>query len=216
MTSRVKKIIDILKRAYPERRTHLKAKNPLNLLVATMLSAQCTDKMVNKLTPSLFKKYKGAKDYRDSDMNELRRDIRSIGLYKGKAKNIKGAAKRIADEFGGRVPDTMEKLLLLPGVGRKTANIVLSNAFGKSEGIAVDTHVSRISRKLGFSDHDAPPKIESDLMRIVPKKDWGIFNTLLVTHGRAVCRARNPLHEACSIKKYCDWYKRNFKKAGVR
>ncbi len=200
-------IIRILKREYPRVKTSLRSNNPLSLLVATILSAQCTDKMVNKITPTLFKKYRSAKDYASSNLNSLMKDIRSIGLYRSKAKNIKRMARKLVDDFNGRVPNSIDELVLLSGVGRKTANIVLSNAFGKNEGIAVDTHVKRISKRLGLTENDNPAKIESDLMRLLPKSEWGIFNHLLVTHGRAVCRARDPKHPICAIRYNCRWYK---------
>lgn len=204
----IKDIITILKRKYTETETFLRFDNPLNLLVATILSAQCTDKMVNRITPHLFKKYKNAQDYAEADTRVLMREIRSIGLYRNKAKNIKRMARKVVTEFNGRVPDSIDKLVLLPGVGRKTANIVLSSAFDKHEGIAVDTHVRRISKRLGLTDKEEPVKIEKELMAIVPERHWGRFNHLLVAHGRAICRARNPLHSLCAIKKYCLWYKR--------
>lgn len=205
----VKKIVTILKSTYPQRKTSLRFNNPLNLLVATILSAQCTDKMVNKIAPYLFKKYKNVEDYADMDIKDFMKEIRSIGLYRSKAKNIKRMAGKIIAEFKGRVPDSIDSLIQLPGVGRKTANIVLSNAFNKSEGIAVDTHVKRVSKRLGLTDRDEPVKIELDLMNIVPKRYWGIFNHLLVAHGRSICRARNPLHSICVIKNYCKWYRKN-------
>lgn len=207
----IKKIIEILKRAYPEKKTSLRFSNPLNLLIATMLSAQCTDKMVNRITPYLFKKYRTPGEYADADIKALEREIHSIGLYKSKARNIKKAARKIMTDFNGRVPDSIERLVLLPGVGRKTANIVLSCAFDKAQGIAVDTHVRRLSKRLGLTDKETPDKIESDLMGIVPKRYWKIFNYLLVAHGRAVCRARKPLHDKCAVRVYCRFYKNNIK-----
>ncbi len=204
---RVKKIIDILKKENPKQKTPLRFNSPLNLLVATILSAQCTDKMVNKVTPQLFKKYKKAQDYADADIKGLAKEIRSIGLYRSKARNIKRMGRQIIREFHDKVPNSIEKLTHLAGVGRKTANIVLANAFNKNEGIAVDTHVKRLSKRLGLTDQDIPTKIEQDLMDIVPKRYWGIFNHLLVAHGRAICRARNPLHSACAIRNYCQYYK---------
>jgi endonuclease-3 len=202
-------IIDILKKEYPGATTSLAYDNPLNLLVATILSAQCTDKMVNKVTPRLFRKYKSARDYADADIRTLMGEIRSIGLYKGKAKNIKKTAEKIYKDFDGKVPRSIDELVLLPGVGRKTANIVLSNAFGVNEGIAVDTHVRRVSKRLGLTDKDIPDKIEQDLMKFVPRKDWGMVNHLLVSHGRAVCRAKDPDHDACCIRRFCRWYEEN-------
>lgn len=207
--SSIKKIIKILKRKYPKPKTYLHFNNPLNLLVATILSAQCTDKMVNRITPYLFKKYKAARDYANMDIKSFMKEIRSIGLYRSKVRNIKRMAKKIVTEFNSKVPDSIDKLVLLPGVGRKTANIVLSNAFNKSEGVAVDTHVKRVSKRLGLTDKIKPAKIELDLMAIVPRKYWGIFNHLLVVHGRSTCRARNPLHSICVVKNHCQWYREN-------
>lgn len=204
-----KRIVKVLKRRYPQRKRSLRFYNPFNLLVATILSAQCTDKMVNRVTPYLFKKYKSIKDYADADAKTLMEDIRPIGLYRSKARNIKKTAQRLIKEFNGGVPNSIEKLVLLPGVGRKTANIVLSNAFNKNEGIAVDTHVKRVSKRLGLTDEDLPSKIELDLIEIVPKADWGVINHLLVAHGRTVCRARRPLHSICVVKNYCRRYKEN-------
>ncbi len=202
-------IIRKLKKQYPEAATSLTYGNPLELLVATILSAQCTDITVNKVTPALFRKYRSAAAYSGADLRVLRRLIRPIGLHRDKARNIRAAARRIENDFGGRVPESMEGLTSLPGVGRKTANIVLSNAFGKNEGIAVDTHVKRVSGRLGLTGHDAPDKIETGLMAALPKRYWGIFNHLLVLHGRAVCRAKDPRHEVCVIRRHCDWYKKH-------
>lgn len=208
-THRVKNIVKALKEEYPGATTSLEYNTPLNLLVATILSAQCTDKMVNKVTPRLFKKYRSAAAYAGADLKTLMSEIRSIGLYKGKARNIRRAAGMIVHDFKGRVPDTMEGLTKLPGVGRKTANIVLSNAFGKDEGIAVDTHVGRISQRLGLTGHKDPVRIEKDLTRAVPRRYWGTLNHLLILHGRAVCGARSPKHDICAIRRYCDWHKRH-------
>ncbi|MFH1752651.1 MAG: endonuclease III [Candidatus Omnitrophota bacterium] len=209
MRPQIDSIIRLLLKGYPEAKTSLRFHDPLNLLVATILSAQCTDKTVNRVTPFLFKKYKSANAYARADLRMLMREVRSIGLYRSKAKNIKKMGQVIGREFSGKVPDSIDKLVTLPGVGRKTANIVLSNAFGKDEGIAVDTHVKRLSKRLGLTANETPTKIESDLMNIVPKKHWGLFNHLLVSHGRAVCRARNPLHGICCIRPYCKWYSKN-------
>jgi len=203
------KIIRALRKEYPGATTSLAYNNPINLLVATILSAQCTDKMVNKVTPRLFQKYKSARDYADADIRTLMGEIRSIGLYKGKARNIKKMARKISKDFAGKVPRSIDELVLLPGVGRKTANIVLSNAFGIDQGIAVDTHVRRLSKKIGLTNKDIPDKIEQDLIKIVPTRYWGTVNRLLVSHGRAVCRAVNPAHDACCIRRFCRWYKEN-------
>ncbi|NQT07123.1 MAG: endonuclease III [Candidatus Omnitrophica bacterium] len=209
MRRRVSNIISVLKKEYPGAKSSLKYNNPLNLLVATILSAQCTDRMVNKVTPHLFKKYRRPGDYARVNIRSLQKEIRSIGLYRGKARNIIKMGKMVEAEFNNRIPDSLDELVRLPGVGRKTANVVLSNAFGKSEGIAVDTHVKRISGRLGLTKKKEPGKIELDLMRIIPKRYWGTFNHLLVTHGRVVCRAVNPIHNKCVIRKYCKWYKDN-------
>jgi len=191
--SRVKKIIKLLTKEYPGATTALIFENPLELLVATILSAQCTDERVNRVTQALFKKYKSVEDYTRADLNTFEQEIRSTGFYKNKAKNIILASKKITREFDGKVPSEMENLITLPGVGRKTANIVLAFAFGKIEGIAVDTHVKRLSQRLGLSKNDNPDKIEQDLMELTPRRHWGELNSLLIEHGRKICFARNPL-----------------------
>ena len=180
----------------------------MELLVATILSAQCTDVRVNKITPGLFKRYKTVKDFAYANLKELEMEIKSTGFYRNKSKNIINSAKKILSDFNGRVPDSMEKLLTLPGVARKTANIVLHNAFGKIEGIAVDTHVKRLSKLIGLTKNDNPNKIEIDLMDITEKKNWPLINYLLVLHGRKICIARKPNHLACVINKCCDFYQR--------
>lgn len=187
---RVKEIIKRLKKVYPNPRTALNYSNPLELLVATILSAQCTDKLVNQVTPKLFNKYKTARDYADAQVGELDKDISRVNFHSNKAKSIKGASQVIVKKFHGEVPDNMEDLDSLPGVARKTANVVLGNAFGKAEGIAVDTHVIRLSNKYGLTAQKDPVKIEQDLMRIVPRKDWIDFSHLLINHGRDCCTAR--------------------------
>lgn len=196
-------IIEILKEKYPEPKTALDYSNPFELLVAAVLSAQCTDKRVNEVTSELFDKYEDAGDFAEAPPEELEEDIRSTGFYRNKAKNIKNAARIIVEKHGGKVPDTMEELTDLPGVARKTANVVLGNAFGKREGIVVDTHVKRISRRLGFTQEKSPPKIEKDLMEIVPEKDWTDFSHLLIFHGRETCKARKPLCGRCVIAEHC-------------
>lgn len=197
------KIIQILKKEYPHPKTALKHSNPLEILVATILSAQCTDKRVNIVTQSLFKKYKTARDYAKANLKTFEDEIRSTGFYKNKAKNIINAAKKIISDYGGRVPSAMEELVTLPGVARKTANIVLYSGFGKIEGIAVDTHVRRLSQRLGLSESDDPIKIEQDLMDLVPKSDWGEVSFLLIDHGRAICDAKKPLCNQCVLVKLC-------------
>jgi endonuclease-3 len=197
------KISPILRRKYPSTKTQLLHQNPLELIVSTILSAQCTDARVNMVTKSLFKKYKKARDYADANIEELEQDIKSTGFYKAKTRNIKAMAKRLADEYHGKVPNTMKELVTLAGVGRKTANIVLFHAFGKIEGIAVDTHVFRLSKRMGLTNKNDANKVEQDLMQIVPKKQWGMINTVLVQHGREICMARKPLCSKCPISKYC-------------
>lgn len=200
---RIGEIVAILRENYPESRTALRHEDPFQLLVATILSAQCTDARVNMVTPSLFGKYPTAAHFARAKQAILEKEIRSTGFFRNKARNIIGAAKHIVAEHGGNVPDTMEELVALPGVARKTANIVLSSAYGKAEGIAVDTHVCRLSRRLGLSAEEDPVKIERDLMAIVPKGDWLDFNHLLVNHGRAICRAKKPRCPDCPLKRLC-------------
>jgi len=197
------KIIQLLKKEYPRPKIALDYSSPLEILVATILSAQCTDKRVNIITKTLFKKYKTVKDYANADLKEFEDEIRSTGFYHNKAKNIISTAKKIVSDFKGRVPSTMQGLVSLPGVARKTANIVLYNGFGKIEGIAVDTHVKRLSVRLGLSKCGDPVKIEQDLMELVPKKDWGQINLLLIDHGRSICDAKKPLHDKCVLYDLC-------------
>jgi len=201
---RVKEIIKLLSKEIPDSRIALRFSNPLELLVATILSAQCTDVKVNQVTQTLFKKYKNAKDYLNVNIKELEEDIRPTGFYRNKAKAIQKCCQELVSRFGGEVPKTMEELVTLPGVGRKTANVILGNAFG-IPGIAVDTHVHRVSQRIGLTKKDDPMKIEFDLMEIVPKEEWTHFSNLLIWHGRKTCIARKPLCEKCSIKKFCDY-----------
>ncbi|MCK4336583.1 MAG: endonuclease III [Candidatus Aminicenantes bacterium] len=201
--AKVNKILRVLENAYPRSRTSLKYENPLQILIATILSAQCTDTKVNEITPSLFKKYPTVKDFAEADREELEHEIHSTGFYRNKTKSILGAANKIVKDFNGYVPDSMKDLLTLPGVARKTANIVLSSGYGKSEGIAVDTHVKRISGRLGFSSEKDPDKIEQDLLAIIPKKDWLDFNYILVNHGRMICQARKPRCAECPVRLLC-------------
>ena len=200
---RIVEIIKILGRTYPEKRTALCHKTPLQILVATVLAAQCTDERVNKITPHLFKKYKTVLDFAKAKQPILEQEIRSAGFYRNKAKNIIAASKKMVENFEGKVPDNMEKLITLPGIARKTANIVLSSGFKKAEGIAVDTHVKRLSERMGLSKEKDPNKIEQDLMEIVPRKDWLDFNYMFVDHGRKICQARKPLCPECAIKHLC-------------
>lgn len=199
---RVRRIWPILKKAYPEAKTTLNFANPLELLIATILSAQCTDVRVNMVTKGLFKKYSSAGDWAKADIRDIESDIKSTGFYHNKAISIKGACTGIIERFGDKVPDTMEELIQLPGVGRKTANVVLGNAFGQPA-IACDTHVIRLSRRLGLSGNRDAVKLEFDLAEIVPKKSWTLFSHLLILHGRNVCKARKPDCENCQIAKYC-------------
>jgi endonuclease-3 len=199
---RVREILPILGKIYPGARTALNFKNPLELLIATILSAQCTDVRVNVVSKDLFRKYKSAGDWVKADIKEIESDIKSTGFYRHKATSIKSACAEIIERFDSRVPDTMEELVTLPGVGRKTANVVLGNAFGMPA-IACDTHVIRLSRRLGLSENSDPVKLEFDLAEIVPKKSWTLFSHLLIFHGRNVCRARKPDCENCQISKYC-------------
>ena len=199
----VKEIIRILKKEYPDAKIALRFKDTWQLLVATILSAQCTDERVNKVTPLLFKKYKGISDYANAKLEEFENDMRSTGFYKNKAKNIIVAAKKVLSEFNGNVPNTMEGLTGLPGIGRKTANVILSSGFGIVEGIVVDTHVIRLSNRMGLTKSSNPDKIEQDLMKIIPKNDWAVFSHLLILHGRKICKARRPLCGECKINKLC-------------
>ncbi|MFQ3675072.1 MAG: endonuclease III [Endomicrobiia bacterium] len=196
-------IIKILRKEYPKARIVLEYSNPIQLLVATILSAQCTDARVNIVTKTLFKKYKTVKDFANADLKTFEQEIKSTGFYHNKAKNIINASKIILEKFNGKVPDTMEDLISLPGVARKTANIVLSNAYGKIEGIAVDTHVRRLSYRIGLSDNTDPEKIEQDLMNSLPKENWFETTYLLIEHGRKICDARKPLCDRCVIKDMC-------------
>jgi len=202
-TKTANKIYGILSKEYPEVVTALSHKNALELLVATVLSAQCTDKRVNMVTKELFKKYRTARDYARVSPSVFEKEIRSTGFYKNKAKNIIAAAEKIIDEFGGKVPDNMDDLIKLPGVARKTANIVLFHAFGRNEGIAVDTHVKRVSGRLGLTDNTDPVKIEQDLMKLFDRNKWGTLSNLLIEHGRDICDARKPLCSECSLKSLC-------------
>ena len=199
---RVGKILSVLKKDYPQAKTALRFTNPLQLLIATILSAQCTDARINTVTKEVFRKYKSAVDWAKADLKEIESDIKSTGFYHNKAISIKGACTGILERFKGTVPDTMEKLLELPGVGRKTANVVLGNAFGRPA-IACDTHVIRLSRRLCLSENTDAVKLEFDLAEIVPKKDWTLFSHLLIFHGRNICKARKPDCENCRISEYC-------------
>jgi endonuclease-3 len=199
---RVRKIFPILRKTYPQARIALKHSNPLELLVSTILSAQCTDVRVNMVTKTLFKKYTSAKDWAKADVKQIESDIRSTGFFRNKAANIKGACTKVIEEFDGKIPGTMEEILTLPGVGRKTANCVLGNAFGVP-GVVCDTHVIRLSRRLGLSPNSDPVKLEFDLAEIIPRKNWLLFSDLLIFHGRNICKARKPDCVNCPLAKYC-------------
>jgi endonuclease III len=201
--ARVTKMVELLSKEYPDAHTALDFNTPLEIVVATILSAQSTDKTANKITSTLFKKYRTAKDYAKADIKKFEVEIHSSGFFHSKAKNIINMAKMLVKDFGGKVPDTMEELVMLPGVARKTANIVLTSAYGKAVGIAVDTHVRRLSQRLGLTKHDDPDKIEQDLLKIVPEKYWGVFNFYFVDHGRAICDAKKPKCPDCVLGSLC-------------
>lgn len=200
---RVREIINLLEGEYPNARISLHFNSSLELLVSTILSAQSTDRIVNEVTKTLFKKYKVARDYANADLAELENNVRSTGFYRRKALYLKKLGKMLVDRFDSEVPQTMEELVTLPGVARKTANIVLSTAFNTIEGIAVDTHVKRLAQRLGLSNNKDPNKIEEDLMRLVPKEQWPKLTDLLIFHGRRICNARKPNCEECFINELC-------------
>ena len=199
----ISEVISRLKDEYPDARTELNWENPLELLVATMLSAQTTDVRVNMVTEKLFEKYRTAADYAGADPAELEADIRPTGFYRNKARSLQGMARALLDEHGGEVPRTMAGLVSLPGVGRKTANVVLGNAFGVDEGVVVDTHVRRVSRRLGLTAEKDPEKIEQDLLGVVPEGERTLFSHLLILHGRRVCKARKPDCPGCVLSDIC-------------
>ncbi len=202
-TQRAKKICAALQRVYPAAHCELNFSSPLELLVATILSAQCTDKRVNLVTAELFKKYRDAKDFADAEISELENKIRSTGFYKNKARNIKACCAALVEKFGGEVPRTMDELHALAGVGRKTANVVLGNAFGINVGVVVDTHVTRLANRLGLAKGTDAVKLEQELMKLVPQKDWTLFSHWLIWHGRRRCDARKPDCGNCEIKNLC-------------
>ena len=202
-TARTREIVAGLKRAYPAAHCELGFSNPLELLVATILSAQCTDKQVNIVTADLFRKYRSAQDYAKAPQAELESDIRRLGFFRNKARNIRSCCQSLVDRHGGKVPHTMEQLTALDGVGRKTANVVLGNAFDINEGIVVDTHVGRLSNRLGLTRHTDPVKVEQDLMQLVPREHWTLFSHWLIWHGRRRCSARKPDCEGCEIRRLC-------------
>ena len=192
-----------LQAEHPDARTELDWKSPLELLVATVLSAQTTDVQVNRVTETLFAKYRTAEDYAHADPSELEEDVRPTGFYRNKARSLRNMAAALVEEHGGEVPSTMQELVALPGVGRKTANVVLGNAFGVDEGIVVDTHVRRVSGRLGLTENEDPVKIERDLMQVVPRKDWTVFSHLLILHGRRTCKSRKPDCPKCTLNDIC-------------
>ena len=200
---RTRQIIRLLRKEYPDARCSLNYSNPLELLIATILSAQCTDERVNLVTATLFRKYRGPEDYYGVAPTELEQDIRSTGFFRNKTKSIQGACRIIVEQYKGRVPEDIDELLQLPGVARKTANVVLGNAFDIISGVVVDTHVARLSERLGLTTEKQPEKIELDLMELVPRKDWVHFSHLLIAHGRKVCKARLPLCGECVVEKLC-------------
>lgn len=212
LKQRTRKIISALKRTYPEAKCALNHSNAFELLIATILSAQCTDARVNIVTADLFRKYREPADYLKVSPTTLQKEIRTTGFFRNKAKSIQGTAKVLTEKYGGHVPQTMDEMLELPGVARKTANVVLGNAFGVLSGVVVDTHVTRLSRRLGLTKQKQAEKIEKDLIELVPKKDWVIFSHLLIHHGRNICKARNPLCDQCTVEKFCP---SSFLKTGV-
>lgn len=203
----IHKFMKVLKETYPDAKCSLDFNTPFELLIAVILSAQCTDERVNKTTPSIFAVYSTPEDFANSDIENLEKLIHPCGFYKNKAKNIKACSKILVDKYNSKIPDTMEELILLPGVGRKTANVVLLNAFGISEGIAIDTHAKRISNRIGFSSETDPEKIEKDLLKIFPKEYLKDINHLFVYHGRNFCSARNPKCNECTLKNFCKTFK---------
>ena len=199
----IKAITEELWRLYPDAKCSLDFSNPLELLVATQLSAQCTDERVNLVTRDLFQKYRTAEDYANASQEELEQDIRSTGFYRNKAKNIRAACQLLITNYNGEVPSTMADLIKLPGVARKTANVVLGNAFGIIEGFVVDTHIGRLARRFGWTKNEDPVKVEQDLMRLVPRQDWLDLSHLMIFHGRAICQSRKPLCQQCTLSKLC-------------
>ncbi|HVI72626.1 MAG TPA: endonuclease III [Pyrinomonadaceae bacterium] len=212
LKTRTRDIIRRLKRAYPDAKCSLNHSNPFELLIATILSAQCTDERVNIVTADLFRKYTKPEDYLKVSPRELEKDIQSTGFFRNKTKSIQGTSKLLTEEYGGQVPHTMDELLELPGVARKTANVVLGNAFGIKAGVVVDTHVTRLSHRLALTQEKTAEKIEQELIPIVPRKDWVIFPHLMIWHGRKICKARNPLCAECVVEKQCP---SSFLKTGV-
>ena len=207
LKQRAAEIIKRLKKAYPNAHCALNHSNAFELLIATILSAQCTDERVNIVTADLFRKYHGPEDYLKVEQTELEKDIHSTGFFRNKSKNIQGACRRLIDEFGGQIPRSMDEILTLPGVARKTGNVVLGNAFGIASGIVVDTHVGRLSQRLGLTTNENAEKIENDLLQLVPKRYWIMFPHWLITHGRQICTARRPKCRQCVLANICPSYK---------
>jgi len=207
LKQRAAEIIKRLKKAYPNAHCALNHSNAFELLIATILSAQCTDERVNIVTADLFRKYHGPEDYLKVEQTELEKDIHSTGFFRNKSKNIQGACRRLIDEFGGQIPRSMDEILTLPGVARKTGNVVLGNAFGIASGIVVDTHVGRLSQRLGLTTNENAEKIENDLLQLVPKRYWIMFPHWLITHGRKICTARRPKCRQCVLANICPSYK---------
>lgn len=202
-SKRISEILRLLKKSYPDAKCSLNYTNPFELLIATILSAQCTDERVNKVTDTLFKKYETPSDYLGVPEEQMQDEIRTTGFFRNKTKSIRGASKKLVEDFKGEVPKTMDELLSLPGVARKTANVVLGNAFGIADGIVVDTHVRRVAQRLGLTKNSDPEKIEQDLVKLVPKKDWIKFSHMLIYHGRYVCKAIRPECENCILNHLC-------------
>lgn len=201
---RARAIFTILKKAYPDAECALRHANAFELLVATILSAQCTDERVNKVTPGLFRKHRTPADFMRLSQGDLEKEIKSTGFFRNKSKSILGASRVLCEKFGGKVPETMEDLLTLPGVARKTANVVLGVAFGKATGVVVDTHVFRLAYRMGLSDETKQPeKVEHDLMALFPKSDWILLGHVLIWHGRRICSTRRPMHDQCPISRLC-------------
>lgn len=201
-------ILQVFDKLYPDAECSLEYSNPLQLLISTQLAAQCTDARVNIVTKDLYAKYKNAEDFANADISELEQDIKPTGFFRNKAKNIKECCRILVDKYNGKIPDNMEELTALPGVGRKTANLVLYEVYG-IQGIIVDTHAKRLSNRIGLTKNENPEKIEYDLQKIVPKERWADFCHMLVSHGRMVCKARKPECENCGIKQYCNYYSKN-------
>jgi endonuclease-3 len=214
LQERARALCAALPKLYPDAHCELSFRSPLELLIATILSAQCTDALVNRVTPDLFRKYRSAAAYAKASPAELENDLRRIGLYRAKAKNIRAAAQMLVERHGGEVPRTMDELVALPGVGRKTANVVLGNAFGINVGVVVDTHVARLSQRLGLTRQTDPKKIEPVLMKLVPQKDWTLFSHWLIFHGRRICKALRPACPDCGIKHLCPSYPKFMKLYG--